>query len=262
MLMPYGVQMRGLARSLGPLLVLLSACGPGTLIDELDEAASAEASESEASASEGGSEGSESELETGSAVECVPVPEICQRFLRCVDALVPEQSGPIGELLGEGSECWCDGDPASAAACAQTCTEELDKALEVEPTEVACHASSCAIDEHDDTQPYGPILAGECNLYLSGADWLEQDPLYEPLGLAGSFCSPSCDGIALVCPDNAQTTAEGSCFIADPEGNQCVSRCFVDSTLHGGNQCPCGATCQPYGTPDGDGHVRGICTYL
>ena len=48
---------------------------------------------------------------------------------------------------------------------------------------------------------------------------------------------------------------------ADPDVNYCASRCYVDPEFHGGHQCACGATCQPHGSQDGEGQLRGLCTF-
>ena len=68
-------------------------------------------------------------------------------------------------------------------------------------------------------------------------------------------------GLGNFCPNHDQTTAVGTCYIVLGDTNYCISRCYVDSEVIGGTQCQCGATCQPYGGPDGEGNMRGLCTF-
>jgi hypothetical protein len=70
-----------------------------------------------------------------------------------------------------------------------------------------------------------------------------------------------CMGLSNICPHHTQTTAIGTCHLSVGQDNYCVSRCVVDSNIFGGAQCQCGATCQPEGAPDGEGNLRGICTF-
>jgi hypothetical protein len=90
-----------------------------------------------------------------------------------------------------------------------------------------------------------------------------QLPVVNPFGLPGSVCAPACSGIAQSCPNHSQTAAPGTCYLAVGGTNYCVSRCYVDSAVifPGSAQCQCGATCQPHGPSDGEGNLRGICTF-
>lgn len=194
--------------------------------------------------------GTEADTDTG-ADPCFETPPECERFLECFRAVAPEQPEP--EL-----DCLC-GTEAEAAACKQACIDGLEQAIEARPTEPACHESSCGLGELDPDAPYGPVIDGACPLYGPSGSW--QIPVIQPLGLPGHFCAPIHGGIANYCPDPPQTTAEGIGYLWVAPHSLCVSRCWVDPTLYGGNQCQCGARCQPHGNPDGEGNLRGICTF-
>jgi hypothetical protein len=186
---------------------------------------------------------------------CFEAPEECLRFVECIAALVPDQTEAVAELYGEDGTCWCEGEK-QAQDCYTTCVEQLEIARSVNPTEPACHESSCALAQLDPNQPYGPIEDGVCPPWVGGA----QTPFVNPVGLPGSYCAPECSGQG-ECPDHTQTAAEGSCELLIGDISYCALRCWVDPTIIGGNQCHCGARCQPYGGPDGEGNLRGLCTF-
>jgi hypothetical protein len=187
---------------------------------------------------------------------CYPAPDECLRFINCIGALAPDQLPTVEEQFGEGGACWCSGD-AMAQECYATCVMQLETAIMNSPTVAECHENYCTLDELDPAQPYGPITNGSC------PDWNGQPqmPIQGPFGIAGGFCSPACSGLAMSCPEHTQTAADGTCYIIIGDESYCVSQCWVDPTIVGGTQCQCGATCQPYGGPDGEGNLRGICTY-
>lgn len=187
---------------------------------------------------------------------CFDAPAECLRFVECIGAIVPDQQATVEGQFGEDGSCWC-GTEQEAQDCYKTCIDQLDTAIENNPTVSACHESKCSIDELDPEQPYGPITNGSC------PDWngKPQQPFDGPLGLPGGYCAPECSGIAMSCPEHTQTSADGTCYLIAGDKSYCVSLCWVDPTVVGGTQCQCGATCQPYGGPDGDGNLRGICTF-
>ena len=113
------------------------------------------------------------------------------------------------------------------------------------------------LEELDTEQPYGKPDNGSCPNWGQSA----QLALDNPFGVPGSVCSPKCSGIANYCPEHTQTAADGTCMIQVGNDAHCLNRCWVDHTVVGGTQCQCGATCQPYGGPDGEGNLRGICTF-
>jgi hypothetical protein len=47
--------------------------------------------------------------------------------------------------------------------------------------------------------------------------------------------------LGLYCPESSQTSAQGTCYIQVAGVDHCVSRCRVD--------------------PDGEGNMRGLCTF-
>ncbi|MFO7566689.1 MAG: hypothetical protein R6X02_28860 [Enhygromyxa sp.] len=189
---------------------------------------------------------------------CFEAPDVCLRFVSCIGDILPEQQDAVSDEYGEGGSCWCSGED-KAQECYSTCVNQLDAAIEQFPTASACHPKSCGLDELDPEQPYGPVVNGSC------PEWsgLEQIPLNNPFGIAGSVCSPPCSGIAQSCPDHTQTVAEGTCYLTVGDTNYCVSRCWVNSVdiFPSGTQCQCGATCQPVGGADGEGNLRGVCTF-
>lgn len=178
---------------------------------------------------------------------CFEAPPECLRFVECIAALIPSQADVIEQVYGESGACWC-GTEGEAQECFTTCIEQLDTALDSFPTEPACHEQSCSLDELDPEQPYGPVVDGQCP---EGSE-----PLINPLGVPGSVCSQLC-GIG-GCLEHSQTSAVATCYVPD---NWCVTRCWVDPRVVGGNQCQCGARCQPHGAPDSEGNMRGICTF-
>lgn len=184
---------------------------------------------------------------------CYEAPAECLTFVNCIAALVPEQAEVVAQVFGEGGSCWCDSTEDEAQECFITCVEQLEAALDAEPTESACHEQSCSLDELDPNQPYGPAVNGECPL---GQTWLQS-----PFGIPGSYCAPPCEGLGNVCPQHDQTAAQGTCYIAAGEDTYCALRCWVDPKVVGGTQCHCGARCQPQGAPDGEGNLRGLCTF-
>jgi hypothetical protein len=173
--------------------------------------------------------------------------------------VIPDQLPDIEAQFGEGGSCWCDNTEEAAQACFETCIEQLANAVEQNPTEPLCHGQYCPLEELDPEQPYGPVQNGSCPDYGIS----EQLALQNPFGLPGSVCAPPCSGIANYCPGHPQTTAEGVCYLTVDDTNYCVTRCWVDPFYLGesGTQCQCGAICQPYGGADGEGNLRGICTY-
>ena len=191
--------------------------------------------------------------------QCWSAPEECTQLLECVRASNPAQAQALEVQYGERGSCWCDTTQPEAQACYESCVDQLAQAIEQNPTEPLCHGQYCPIEELDPEQAYGPPIDGGCPDYNGG----EQLLLEGPFGLDGSFCSPKCSGVANYCPDHPQTTAEGTCFLTVGDSNYCVARCWVDPLFLGesGTQCQCGAICQPYGSPDGEGNLRGICTY-
>jgi hypothetical protein len=196
---------------------------------------------------------------TGS--ECYPQPAECAQFVRCIGALVPSQLEGVESEYGADGACWC-GTEAKAQGCYATCLSEIEKALVSNPTEAQCHESVCGIEELDPDQPYGPIANGTCTPYISEqGEPIEQVPFMSPLGLPGGFCAPQCSGLANYCPESSQTSAQGTCYLVSGPDSYCVSRCYIDSEIVGGTQCQCGATCQPQGAPDGEGNMRGLCTF-
>ena len=188
--------------------------------------------------------------------ECFEAPPECLRFVSCIGAIVPEQQAGVEAEYGAEGSCWC-GTEDEAVECYQTCVAQLDLAIENNPTVSACHENSCALEDLDPTQPYGPITNNSCS------DWNgnPQMPFQNPFGLEGGFCAPACSGLAMACPEHSQTSADGTCYIIVGEDSYCASRCYVDPTIIGGTQCQCGATCQPHGGADGEGNLRGICTF-
>lgn len=187
---------------------------------------------------------------------CFNAPEECLRFVRCIGTLVPDQQSTVEGQFGEEGSCWC-GTEAEAQDCYKTCVQQLNTAIKNNPTVSACHQNSCALEDLDPTQPYGPIVNGSC------AEWngKAQTPFQNPFGLPGGYCAPECGGIAKACPEHTQTSAQGTCYATVGDKSYCASRCYVDPTLIGGTQCQCGATCQPHGPADGEGNQRGICTF-
>ena len=212
---------------------------------------------------EGGTDGgTDGETSNGTDTDepaCTPnydAPPDCLLFVECIAALAPDQEAAIEEMYGAEGTCWC-GTDEEAQDCYATCVAELENARSTFPTESACHESSCSLGELDPNQPYGPVMNGACPNY----DGAPQQPLVEPLGLPGNVCAPACTGAAMYCPEHSQTSASGTCYISSGNVNLCVARCYVDSTVVGGTQCQCGATCQPHGAPDGEGNMRGVCTF-
>ncbi|WP_146156324.1 hypothetical protein [Enhygromyxa salina] len=209
----------------------------------------------------GDGDGDSGDGDTGSS-ECFEQPEICEQFVRCIGALVPDSAETVEAQYGAEGSCWCNATEEEAQGCYSTCKSEVEKALLSHPTESQCHESVCALDELDPDQPYGPIVDGACSDYISqSGDPIPQEPFMSPLGVSGGFCAPECSGLANACPEHTQTSAQGTCYLNGADASYCVSRCYVDSTVIGGTQCQCGATCQPSGSPDGDGNMRGLCTF-
>lgn len=193
--------------------------------------------------------------------ECYPQPAECAQFVRCIGALVPSQLETVEAQFGENGSCWC-GSEQQAQGCYATCLSEIDKAMMSNPTESQCHESVCALEDLDPEEPYGPIVNGSCSPYTSEqGEPIDQMPIMNPIGVPGGFCSPKCSGLANYCPEHSQTAAQGTCYLVLGQDNYCISRCYVDPEVVGGTQCQCGATCQPQGAPDGEGNMRGICTF-
>lgn len=190
--------------------------------------------------------------------QCWDAPKQCLQLLECASAVFPDELQALEAEYGEGGSCWC-GTEAAAQSCFQNCVTRLNQAIEQNPTEPLCHGQYCPIEELDPMQPYGPVTDGSCPNYGNSP----QLPLTDPFGLSGSVCAPKCGGIAKLCPEHTQTTADGTCFLRVGDTDYCVSRCWVDPLHFGasGTQCQCGARCQPYGGPDGEGNLRGICTF-
>ena len=194
--------------------------------------------------------------------ECFNQPDLCAQFVRCIGALVPGQAEQVEAQYGEMGSCWCGSTEDEAQTCYETCFEQVETAIKNNPTVAECHENYCTIDELDTTQPYGPINGGSCDDFIGEqGDPIAQQPVDAPFGLPGGYCAPACSGLANYCPDHTQTTADGTCYLQLGDTAYCAARCWVDPTIVGGTQCPCGATCQPQGAPDGEGNMRGLCTF-
>jgi hypothetical protein len=195
----------------------------------------------------------------GDNEQCWDVPAKCLQWVECTGALNPEAQQTLEAKYGESGSCWCGTTEAQAQECYHTCAEQLAHVIEQNPTEPLCHGRACPLEQLDPKQPYGPVIDGACPNYGNSP----QLPMKNPLGLPGSVCAPKCGGIAKLCPEHTQTTADGTCYILVEGAEYCVSRCWVDPFYFGatGTQCQCGARCQPYGGPDGEGNMRGICTF-
>jgi hypothetical protein len=249
----------GLALSLS-----VAACQDDTGMDTM--ATSAETTNGDGDGDSGDGDGDsgdgDGDADTNDTGECVTEqPPICEQFVRCIGALVPDQLPTVEEQYGVDGSCWC-GTVDEANECFATCTEQVDNAIMSNPTEQQCHESVCGIEELDPNEPYGPIVNGACAPYMGeGGDMLPQDPIMSPFGVPGGFCAPPCSGLANYCPESAQTSAQGTCYLQLGMTLYCISRCYVDPTVVGGTQCQCGATCQPQGGADGEGNLRGICTF-
>jgi hypothetical protein len=197
----------------------------------------------------------------GDSGDCYEQPPECQQFVNCIGALAPDQRAIVEEDYGANGSCWC-GTEQDAQGCYATCLSQLEMALQSSPTEKHCHESWCELEDLDPEQPYGPVVNGSCSDYISEqGEPISQVAINGPAGVAGHFCSPKCSGLANYCPEHSQTSAPGTCYLVLGMDNHCITRCYVDSTIVGGTQCQCGATCRPQGNPDGEGNMRGICTF-
>lgn len=201
--------------------------------------------------------------ETTGPVGCFEQPEICAQFVSCIGGLVPAQLELVESQYGPEGSCWCGATDDEAQACYETCIEEVDKAISgAGATVPQCHENWCTLDELDPDQPYGPVVGGACSPYKGPqGDDITQFPMMAPAGVMGNYCAPLCSGIANACPEHNQTSAQGTCYLNGPDGPLCASRCYVDPTIIGGTQCQCGAICRPQGNPDGEGNMRGLCTF-
>lgn len=255
-----------------PMLLLGLACDSGdsalevgdatdlaetdTDSDTTEESTEEDTESSEESTEESTDEDGES---TDTGGDCYEAPEPCLNFVACAGAIAPDQAELIAAEFGEQGSCWCDTTEEAALACYEICLNELDKAVEANPTEPLCHGQYCELEELNTDEFYGPVEGGACPT-INGAP---QYALQNPFGLPGSVCVPACGGLSNLCPDHTQTTAEGTCYLSQGDQNLCVPRCWVDPFHLGetGTQCQCGARCQPHGAPDGEGNQRGICTF-
>jgi hypothetical protein len=193
--------------------------------------------------------------------ECFNQPPECARFVSCIGGVAPSQLETVEAMFGEGGSCWC-GTEDAAQDCYDVCVEQVDNALASYPTVKECHESYCNLEDLDPTQPFGPIANGACTPYTSEqGEPIDQVPFMNPVGVPGGFCAPKCSGLANYCPESSQTSAQGTCYLQQGADLYCISRCYVDSEVVGGTQCQCGATCQPSGGADGEGNLRGICTF-
>jgi hypothetical protein len=246
------------------LSLTLAACddkddaGVDTMTDDTSGDGDGDSGDGDGDSGDGDGEAGDGDGDTG---ECFTQPPECEQFVRCISALVPSQMEAVEEQYGPSGSCWC-GSEDEAQGCYATCLSELEKALISSPTESACHENVCALEDLDADQPYGPIVDGACSPYISAqGEPIEQVPFMSPFGVPGGFCAPECSGLANFCPESSQTSADGTCYISSGGTDYCVSLCYVDPTVIGGTQCQCGATCQPQGGADGEGNLRGICTF-
>jgi hypothetical protein len=240
------------------LSLTVAACDGGS--DDAADASTGETSNGDGDGDPGDGDGDPGDGD-GDTGGCFNQPPECEQFVRCIGALVPSQFDAVEAMYGDGGSCWC-GTEQAAQGCYATCVSEIQKALISSPTESQCHSSVCGIEDLDLEQPYGPIMNGSCSPYISAqGDEIPQMPFMSPFGVPGGFCAPKCSGLANYCPESSQTSAQGTCYIASGMDSYCISRCWVDSTIVGGTQCQCGATCQPQGGPDGENNLRGICTF-
>lgn len=208
----------------------------GGMSDEGSEESDGESSDDEPT------DGSDSNDDSSN---CFEQPAECGQLIECLAVLLPGQD--LGDFEPGGS-CWC-GTEEEAAACYQTCVDQLESAVADNPTLVECHGRYCPIEELEPNEPYGPP---PCANGLT---------LLDDLPVPGSYCAPACEGLAEACIEHSQTIAQGTCMWSG-NPNLCAMRCYVDPYIFAsGTQCQCGATCQPYGGVDGDGNARGICTF-
>ena len=187
---------------------------------------------------------------------CRDVPEECKRFVECAAVVMPSQAEFIADTYAEQGSCWCGTTFDEAQVCAEACRTQLAAAIEEEPTVRECHGRWCPIDELDEALGYGPSDNGVCPDY-EGVPQVLMDLSDFP----GSYCAPPCVGSSATCPDHAQTSAQGICVLFGGPQDLCGLRCFIDPFVVEGSQCQCGAICRPSGPPDGEGNLRGICTF-
>ncbi len=193
----------------------------------------------------GDGDGATATTTTGDSGGCFDQPPECAQLIECLGVILPSQD--LADYDVDGS-CWC-GTEAEALECYDVCVSQLDAAITQNPTVGECHGRYCPIEELDAAQPYGPP---PCTAPAV---------LMDSLPVAGSYCAPPCGGVAQACPEHTQTIAAGQCTWGG-EPNLCALSCYVDPFVFAsGTQCQCGAVCQPYGGADGDGNLRGICTF-
>lgn len=188
--------------------------------------------------------------------DCFAVPEECSQFVECAAEVIPAQAETVANKYGEAGSCWCGTSDEEAQECLDECRTQLDNAIMADSTIRECHGRWCPLEELNDSQAYGPASDGQCPDFDGDAQ-----VLISAAALEGSFCSPPCQGIAGTCPQHDQTSAQGSCSLTLGGVDQCALRCYVDPFLIGGTQCHCGAKCRPFGGPDGEGNLRGLCTF-
>ncbi len=222
----------------------LVACDGGD-DDSGDELTTDEASDTQTGDGDGDTmDTGDGDGDTGS---CYPQPPECAQMMECFAEILPDVD--VSKYGADGS-CWC-GTEDEALECYNTCKEQLDLAIEQNPTVGVCHGRYCPLEDLDPNEPYGPADNG-----------CPEGSMALDLPVAGTYCAPECTGLAEFCPEHSQTIADGTCFWGGADVNYCALYCYVDPYVFAsGTQCQCGATCQPYGGADADGNLRGVCTF-
>lgn len=95
-----------------------------------------------------------------------PVPDRCERYLECIDAVRPDQYLALARKYGPDGRCW-DAGPGEAAVCVDDCEDALGDLHRRFQTEEAC--TLCLRDDECDTVAGEFCFAGGCELRECGA---------------------------------------------------------------------------------------------
>jgi hypothetical protein len=94
-----------------------------------------------------------------------PVPDLCARFLDCIDAIDPAELASHVAEYGPGGACW-DAGPAETAVCIDACGDGLERRHRDAPRVRACML--CRSDDECDTVAGEFCFAGGCEVVEPG----------------------------------------------------------------------------------------------
>jgi hypothetical protein len=143
-----------------------------------------------------------------------PSHEICDRYVKCIAATMPDALPPAEAGFGEGGTCW-EGGTEAAQLCIEGCRTGLQQYHNAFPDELKCYA--CMSDAECDVDAGEFCFEGSCGTSACGNSIVEAGEICDSQPL----CFPDCQGPADCSPvTGAGCTDSQYCgYSFSPQGN-------------------------------------------